>query len=109
MKFDLLQIMDKDTQADRDREQYDDEGCTGKYAELKLESMGRDCDGRHYTKPVRYLVSEEELPYMLASHFGVEGWNYEQDGQEIFLYKHMKTDEGYHNLDAHIYFPDIGK
>lgn len=102
MRIDILAITDKAEQERRKELQWD----TREYAEVKLERYGRDCDGPSYTKPVNLLVTEDELPFILADHFGIGGWTYEQDGRELFLDRRDKTDEGYSQLDAHVYFPE---
>lgn len=77
----------------------------GEYAEMEWETTQRDCDGRHYDKSPRLLVTEYESLALLADHFGFHGWTLTEDGRESFFHSHLKTDEGYLTRDAWLYWP----
>lgn len=78
----------------------------GEYAEMTMETSGRDCDGPHFSKSPRLLVTEEEALALLADHFGFQGWTLTEDGRESFFSARMKTDEGYLDRDAWLYWPE---
>ena len=73
------------------------------YISLILEMDSRDCDGPMSYPTQEYLITEEELPLMLVSHFGSHGWQIDSNGKHAYQYQ--KTDEGFHRLDATILYP----
>lgn len=97
-----FEIRKEETQQDRYLEQ-DEEPW--KYGHLTLESSGRDCDGPHTHKEKTIYVTEEEALDLITNHFGFHGWSLEIDGRESFFHRRDKTDEGYVDTEAHLYWP----
>jgi hypothetical protein len=79
------------------------------YCEIRLERSARDCDGPMDYKPSELLITEEEIAFVLADHFGANGWTMEvSKPDEYFIWhcsRHDRTDEGYASYTATVYFP----